>query len=254
MKHAWSDLLPPMLADRARAIGEPVAPREGGPVPYWLAAGLLEAAPALAQAASCARMRACIAVMVAFPARIDVPFDAAFVHGSALRWIARDSSKPGHDADPDRWVLHAAHDWREPRLDAGRDELGSELLGELFRAIDRDPVEPIHRDVHVWRYALAEEPAGDPCLFDPALGIGACGNWCHGGRVESAFQSGLSMAGRVLGLVGRRQAPPTARRGTARPTGRAPAARPRTSDGPRFDPRADQPRGGKLAPARRRLG
>ncbi|MDP2987955.1 MAG: amine oxidase, partial [Hydrogenophaga sp.] len=31
-------------------------------------------------------------------------------------------------------------------------------------------------------------------LFDKALGIGACGDWCLGHRVEDAFVSGLEMA------------------------------------------------------------
>jgi predicted NAD/FAD-dependent oxidoreductase len=31
-------------------------------------------------------------------------------------------------------------------------------------------------------------------LFDPALGIGLCGDWCLGHRVEDAFVSGLELA------------------------------------------------------------
>jgi predicted NAD/FAD-dependent oxidoreductase len=55
------------------------------------------------------------------------------------------------------------------------------------------------------RAAIASASIGEPCLFDRALGIGACGDWCLGGRVEAAFLSGRAIAGRLLGadaLVG----------------------------------------------------
>jgi len=35
-------------------------------------------------------------------------------------------------------------------------------------------------------------------LFDPVAGIGACGDWCGGSRVEAAFLSGAAIAGTVL--------------------------------------------------------
>jgi hypothetical protein len=64
---------------------------------------------------------------------------------------------------------------------------------------------------YLWRYALALEMVGKPCLFDRArLSIGACGDWCLGGRVEAASLSGRAIAGRLLradGLVGQGDAP-----------------------------------------------
>jgi predicted NAD/FAD-dependent oxidoreductase len=35
-------------------------------------------------------------------------------------------------------------------------------------------------------------------LFDPQLGIGACGDWCGGRRVEGAFLSGHALALRII--------------------------------------------------------
>jgi len=51
---------------------------------------------------------------------------------------------------------------------------------------------------HRWRYALASEPVGGTCLFDPQLEVGACHGWCLGGRIEAAFLSGRATAGRLL--------------------------------------------------------
>ena len=51
---------------------------------------------------------------------------------------------------------------------------------------------------HRWRYALVETPAGTPFLSDPS-GLHACGDWCLGGRVEAAFDSGWAAAGAIVG-------------------------------------------------------
>src|SRR5690606_33995810 len=75
------------------------------------------------------------------------------------------------------------------------------VAGELARAFREvvpgaagipDPV------VHRWRYALPPAPRPEPCLWDRERGIGACGDWCAGPRVEGAFLSGAALAGRIL--------------------------------------------------------
>ncbi len=66
--------------------------------PAGQTADLLDAAPLLAARARRTEMRQCWAVMLAFPQSLDVGFAGAFVHGSPLSWIARNSSKPGRNA------------------------------------------------------------------------------------------------------------------------------------------------------------
>jgi renalase len=50
--------------------------------------------------------------------------------------------------------------------------------------------------------ALHCETPGEDCLWDCVERLGACGDWCVGGRVEAAFLSGVALAGRVLGAAG----------------------------------------------------
>jgi hypothetical protein len=52
--------------------------------------------------------------------------------------------------------------------------------------------------VHRWRYAKTLQPLGQSHLWDAKIGLGACGDWCLGHRVEDAFISGLSLALAVL--------------------------------------------------------
>ena len=53
---------------------------------------------------------------------------------------------------------------------------------------------PAHAEVHRWRYAQTTKPLGQSHLWDEATGLGACGDWCLGHRLEDAFISGLELA------------------------------------------------------------
>jgi predicted NAD/FAD-dependent oxidoreductase len=58
---------------------------------------------------------------------------------------------------------------------------------------------PRHAAAHRWRYALADRPLGEGCVWDAALRLGLCGDWCIAGRAEAAFDSGAALARAVLG-------------------------------------------------------
>jgi predicted NAD/FAD-dependent oxidoreductase len=85
-------------------------------VPAPQAATLLQAlAPGLAQVARGATMRGSWAMMLRFSRPVELPFDAAFVNAGPLRWIARDSSKPGCSG-LETWLLHASAEWSDEHI------------------------------------------------------------------------------------------------------------------------------------------
>ena len=84
-------------------------------VPAPQAVPLLQpvAAAGTAVAAS-ACMRGSWAVMVRCPVPVPLPWDGAFINDGPLRWVARDSSKPGRTVPPRHGNLAAA---RQPRVE-----------------------------------------------------------------------------------------------------------------------------------------
>ena len=48
-----------------------------------------------------------------------------------------------------------------------------------------------------WRSALPD-PIPEPYLYDDSTGVGVCGDWCGGPKVEGAYTSGVALAARVL--------------------------------------------------------
>lgn len=156
---------------------------------------LLAAVDALAERAAAARMRARWAVMMRFDAPLGLAFDAVDVADSPIGWAARDSSKPGRSSDDERWVLHSSKGWSRAHLEDDFDAV-AKALSEAFMVLAPD-ARPVEVMAHRWRYALVDEAAGPAAHY--AEGLGACGDWCVGPRVEQAWRSGRVMAERVLG-------------------------------------------------------
>lgn len=165
-------------------------------VPAPQAAPLLEAAPAIQARVQAVAMQPCWAAMLAFPHRIDAAFDGAFVRKGPLTWVARNSSKPGRP-DEEAWVLHFGPEWTRNHWDHAREDVVERALAALRALVDSVP-DPDFSRAHRWGYALASE-AVLGILYDPRLGIGVCGDWTVGGRVEGAMTSGLEIARRLTG-------------------------------------------------------
>ena len=57
--------------------------------------------------------------------------------------------------------------------------------------------EPVLLKAQLWRYARTGDGVGGR-LYDAAMGLGVCGDWLKGPRVEAAWLSGLELAEAVL--------------------------------------------------------
>lgn len=171
-------------------------------VPAPRAVPLLAAAPRLVVQAETVRMAPTWAVLAGFGEPLELPFDGAFVRDSPLAWVARNASKPGR-SQQEAWVLHASHTWSRDHLEDDRDEVAARLLEALSHATgEKGLPTPEHLSAHRWRWAEPERPLPQRFLFDPELGLGACGDWCGEPRVEGAYLSGLALAEIVVATWG----------------------------------------------------
>ncbi len=161
---------------------------------------LAQHAPQLSALAASARMRGSWALLLRSATPIAVPFDAAFINEGPLRWVARDSSKPGRPPG-NTWLLHGEAEWSERHLETSPEEV-KELLLEAWagwvRSVDAR-LPPCESTLHRWRYADTEPPLGRAAVFDRELRLGLCGDWLSSGRVEGAWTSGRALADLVLG-------------------------------------------------------
>ena len=166
-------------------------------VPAPQAVSLLTSTPNLQTRAAETTIEPCWAVLAGFSKPLDVPFDGAFLDEGPLAWICRDRSKPGRKIG-ETWVLHASAKWSRDHLEDNQRDVREDLLDAFRAAISVQGSGPAYLAAHRWRYARVETPIGEACLFDPDLGIGACGDWCLGGKIEAAFLSGRAMGDLIV--------------------------------------------------------
>lgn len=165
-------------------------------VPAPQAVELFQKGMSLTARVASVQMSGCWAVMLGFSQALELPFDGAFVRDSPLSWVARDSSKPDRSS-ADCWVLHGSPGWSEAHRDDDPEIVIAQLLEAFHQATTYSGGKPMFTQAHWWKYALPVAPIPDPCLFDPTLRIGLCGDWCAGPRVEGAWLSGAALAEQI---------------------------------------------------------
>ncbi|MEO8858285.1 MAG: FAD-dependent oxidoreductase, partial [Burkholderiaceae bacterium] len=170
--------------------------------PAWQAHELLEnseIAPELARRIDSVHVAPCWTLMLAFPQAMQPNFSTLGPQWNAARsthhriaWLARESSKPGR-GPVERWTVQASAAWSREHFYDEPARIQAKLV-KAFSEVTGIRAEPALAMVHRWAYARTEKPLGRSHLWDARLGIGACGDWCRGHRVEDAFVSGLELA------------------------------------------------------------
>ncbi|MBC7684449.1 MAG: FAD-dependent oxidoreductase [Bdellovibrionales bacterium] len=150
-------------------------------------------APRAAELADAVSMAGCWAMLLQYDMPQQLGFDAAFVNHGPLRWVARDSAKPGREG-AESWLLHASAQWSEAHIDLDSGQVGALLL-PAFAALGGAP--PQHSSVHRWRYASTVQACSEAFVWDGVQGLGMCGDWLNGGTVEAAWVSGRRLASRI---------------------------------------------------------
>lgn len=144
-------------------------------------------------------MAPCWTLMLAYPnaaqggrAGFGPQWNAARSTHHRVAWLARESSKPRRDPI-ERWTVQASAEWSHQHLEDTPERIQGKLL-KAFAEVTGIRAEPGHAQAHRWRYARTLQPLGASHLWDHRTGLGLCGDWCRGHRVEDAFVSGLELA------------------------------------------------------------
>ena len=169
-------------------------------IPPAQAQALLQASGqgALADPLKEVRVDPCWTLMLAYPQAVQPglitlgpQWNAARSTHHRIAWMARESSKPG------RGPVQASAPWSAEHVNDTPDRIKGKLI-KAFAEITGIRVTPDLAEVHRWLYAKTAQPLGKSHLWLKDQGIGLCGDWCLGHRVEDAFVSGLELALAVL--------------------------------------------------------
>ena len=154
---------------------------------------------ALSESLATVAIAPCWTLMLAYPQAVrpglttlGPQWNAARSTHHRIAWLARESSKPGRNL-VERWTVQASPAWSAEHLEDDEARVQAKLL-KAFAEVTGIRATPAHADTRRWRYAQTTHPLGKTHLWDTAMGLGACGDWCLGHRVEDAFVSGLELA------------------------------------------------------------
>ncbi|MBT9511460.1 MAG: FAD-dependent oxidoreductase [Acidovorax sp.] len=154
---------------------------------------------ALSDALSTVAIAPCWTLMLAYPQAVrpglttlGPQWNAARSTHHRIAWLARESSKPGRNM-VERWTVQASPAWSAEHLEDDEARVQAKLI-KAFAEVTGIRATPAHADTRRWRYAQTTHPLGKSHLWDAPMGLGACGDWCLGHRVEDAFVSGLELA------------------------------------------------------------
>jgi len=148
-------------------------------------------------------MAPCWTLMLAFPQAMQPDLSTLGPQWSAARskhhriaWLARESSKPGR-SPIERWTVQASAEWSQEHLQDDPARVEAKLL-KAFGEVTGIHAEPAYVDSQRWLYAKTRQTLGQSHLLNAEQGLGLCGDWCQGYRVENAYVSGLELALAVL--------------------------------------------------------
>jgi predicted NAD/FAD-dependent oxidoreductase len=167
-------------------------------IPPAQAARLLQDAPQMAEIAANVEMRPCWTVMTAFEKTVPFEWHVAGADADGIEKMICNRRKPGRPETAETWVIHATPEWTSSHLEETPEIVTGALLKACETAIGAPLPAVLFRTAHRWRYARPENPLGEGFLWDERNRIGACGDWCRGDDVESAFVSGLELARAVM--------------------------------------------------------
>lgn len=113
-----------------------------------------------------------------------------------ISWATRNSAKPGRKG-PEAWVVQASRCWSQAHIEALPEDVSEMLCAALSEAVDQPIPRPVAAVSHRWRYALSAG-TGDGALWNQTIGLGVCGDWLLGPRIECAWLSGRLLSDRML--------------------------------------------------------
>ena len=144
------------------------------------------------------RMMPCWALTVALANPVLPNQDVFSDMSEVIRWVARNSQKPGRTQKFETIVVHASPGFSREAEDVEPEIIAEEIWSEVSRVLSLPVVKPEFMAAHLWRYGLVDQSLGESYLFSSKHMVGVTGDWCLGRLAEHAFDSGHSLAKAML--------------------------------------------------------
>lgn len=148
------------------------------------------------------QMTGCYSVMLGFETLPKLNWDIAMPKNSIIGWMAVNSLKPDRETAPSI-IIQSTNEWADENMEEDMQAMGGVIINEFceLSGVSLDLI--VHKATHRWKYAntIEAEKSEYSFYYDDNLKIGACGDWCIQGRVESAFLSADKLSKEILKTI-----------------------------------------------------
>ncbi len=160
---------------------------------------LLQSEPEIHYALNRVGTRPCWVMLVACPADASPTHDLIEGEHPVFSRIICESSKTGSTtaAQLTIWRLEANPHWSAEHIECSPQTIAQKLT-DAFSQTSLAPSSVEVLRVHRWLYCTHIHPRPGDFYFNPASGVGACGDWFGEQGVESAWQSASALADQLL--------------------------------------------------------
>ncbi|XP_075430666.1 renalase-like [Ascaphus truei] len=143
-------------------------------------------------------------LLVAFPNKIELGYDGAFVEHPNVSWIGNNTDKYSAENNLHCWTVistknfGATHKVPQEHIPPSKEKEVTHLLLDGLAEVtglDRKTVTPSFTKVQLWGAANPLNALkGEECAFKASHNVGICGDWLVSPCIEGAALSGLALA------------------------------------------------------------
>jgi renalase len=135
------------------------------------------------------KMHVNFAVMLGFDEQLNIPWIAAKIRNSKIKWVSINSSKPSRNTNNTCIVIHSKDSWADKNKDVPVADVQQILLDEFAKLTGIEVKDANFVTTHRWLYSIVASTEKIKGYVDLDNNLAACGDWCLTSRIEEAWIS-----------------------------------------------------------------
>ena len=123
-----------------------------------------------------------------------------FTNDDVLGWVSNENSKKRFKYNKDLWVLQSTYEYGKKHTDNYRNKkkFYTNILINKFKKLTKVKIKKIYfTHIHGWKYSSNSIPLKTLSYWDKKIGLGICGDWFGGPRLENGWLSANDLYNKI---------------------------------------------------------
>ena len=129
-------------------------------------------------------------------------YSSYFTNDKILGWVSNENSKKRFTYNKDLWVLQSTFEYGKKNIDnyINKKTYFTKILLNRFKNITKIKISKIYfTHIHGWKYSSNSKPLKSESYWDRKIGLGICGDWFGGPRLEDGWLSANNLFKKIVG-------------------------------------------------------